>query len=120
MILGIDYGRAHLGLATSMGELAEPWGTIDYKDQESGIKKIGEVCSKLDVELIVIGISEGKMAEETQAFGNKLASMLRLPVKFGDETLTSLEADTGRKKDSGKDHQRAAAIILERYLDSLH
>lgn len=114
MILGIDYGLAHIGLAISEGEIAEPWGTL----KNSQIGQIGQICKKLNVTTIVVGVSEGKSGERARNFGKKLEDVLRLPVRFVDETLTSNEADSGARKDKNKIHERAAAIILQRYLDN--
>ncbi len=113
MILGIDFGLAHIGLATSEGMLAEPYSTLTVKDQNGAIKQIDEVCKKLYIETIVIGVSEGKSAQNAMDFGKELEHVLRLPVKFVDETLSSIEAGNSKN-----DHQKAAAIILQRYLDN--
>lgn len=118
MILGIDFGLAHIGLARSEGVLAEPCGTIGTRDQGLGISKIKDICNKLNITLIVVGVSEGKSGERAKNFGKKLEDVLRLPVRFVDETLTSSEADSGARKDKNKIHERAAAIILQRYLDN--
>ena len=108
MILGIDYGQRYLGLALSAGELAEPKGTIETKQIEVLEAKI----TQWGITKVVVGLSEGKMAEETKVWGKKLEKMLQLPVVFVDETLSSQEA--GADKDN---HSKAAAVILQRYLD---
>lgn len=117
MILGIDYGLRNIGLATSEGSLAEPYGTV-YN--VSGIKN---VVAKLGITKVVVGISEGKSKDRAIGFGKKLKNMLGLPVEFVDETLTTVEANSLRKQSKPKkiqEHARAAAIILQRYLDSSH
>lgn len=116
MILGIDYGRSHLGLATSEGSLAKPEETIVIKDRGSETKDIEQRAREWKVDRIVIGVSEGKMADETKVWGKKLSEMLQLPVEFVDETLSSVEA--GESKDKTRDHSKAAAVILQRYLDN--
>ncbi|TSC54432.1 MAG: conserved hypothetical protein TIGR00250 [Microgenomates group bacterium LiPW_16] len=88
-ILGIDYGEAKIGLATSEGEIAEPLGMIEIRNWELGI---GNICRKEKVEKIVVGISEGKMAEKTREFGERLREITGLLVEFWEETLTSKEA----------------------------
>ena len=108
MILGIDYGQKYLGLAISAGELAQPKGTL-------AINQLTDLLAKIhawEITRIVIGLSEGKMAEETKVWGKKLEKMVQLPVVFCDETLSSHEA--GSDKDN---HAKAAAVILQRYLD---
>lgn len=104
MILGLDYGPQNIGLATSEGEIAQPYGVVHK------LSEIETVCQKLAIDKIVVGVSEGKSKEAAENFGAKLQSVLRLPVEFIDETLSSHEAGP-------KNHAKAAAIILQRYLD---
>lgn len=118
MILGIDYGLKNIGLAVSQGSLASPVGTIKPKNINEAIIAIEHVVQKWSINKIVVGISEGKSKEAAQSFGKKLQTMLRLNVEYIDETLSSKEASTGRKKDKEKEHTRAAAIILQRWLDN--
>lgn len=97
----------NIGLATSEGTLAEPYGVV------SSLPEIQQIVAKMGITKIVVGISEGKSKERAIGFGKKLKSMLGLPVEFIDETLTTYEA-------GGKNHAKAAAIILQRYLDDNH
>src|SRR3990167_10302971 len=121
MILGIDYGRTHLGLAISEGEIAEPLGTIEIREAGSEIKEIEARVKKLGIRQIIVGISEGKMAEETKTWGENLGKVLELPVEFVDEALTTVEAGrlAGGFKYKKGDHARTAAVILQRYLDEI-
>lgn len=107
MILGIDHGFKNIGLAISEGFIAEPYRTV------SGLKEIENIVKKLGVTKIIVGVSEGKSRDQALAFGKKLESMLGLPIEFIDETLSSYEAGP-------KAHAKAAAIILQRYLDEKH
>ncbi len=54
-------------------------------------------------------------------FALKIARMLKLPVEFVDETLTSFEADLilsqKKKRNNFKNDALAAALILEYFLD---
>ncbi|GAG09922.1 unnamed protein product, partial [marine sediment metagenome] len=82
-ILGVDFGEKKIGLAISEDFLAEPLGVIKA---ERAIKRI---CQEQGIEKIVVGISEGKMAETTRDFGERLKSATGLSVEYQDETLTS-------------------------------
>lgn len=122
-ILGIDYGEAKIGLATSEGEIAEPLGMIEIRNWELGI---GNICRKEKVEKIVMGVSEGKMGEKTREFGERLGEITGLPVEFWEETLTSkeaikkmIEAGKAKRKRKTDEHAIAAALILQDYLDNL-
>ncbi len=117
-LLGIDYGRKKIGLATSEGGLAEPWKVVNSK----GLEKILQT-EKFDK--IIIGISEGKMATESKRFSLSLGKTLNIPVEVFDETLTSQdaqrlsrEAGISQKKRHKMEDAYAAAIVLQNYIDN--
>jgi len=112
MILGIDYGESWCGLATSEGSLAQPLKTVPAKTVFAEVEK-------LKPEKVVVGISEKNMAKKTLVFAGKLQEWVKVPVITVDETLTSVEALNIQKKDKQKQHQVAAALILNRYLDNI-
>lgn len=119
MLLGIDYGLKNIGIAISQGYLAEPYITLEISDINNGVKKIGDISNQMEgVEKLVVGISEGKSRNRALSFGHKLEKILGLPVEFVDETLTTVEANNlSKKSKKEKEHAKAAAIILQRYLD---
>lgn len=106
----MDFGESWCGLATSEGYLSEPWGAVPTA-------KVFSEISQLHPELVVIGVSEGAMAQKTREFGRNLVAVLNLPIEFVDETLTSHEAED-LSSDKQKQHAVAAAFILQRYLDN--
>ena len=120
--LCIDYGDQYLGLAVAQGPLAEPLATIPMTH---ALEKITTLIDQYAIDAVILGLSEGKMAERTQAFADKLKSVTDLPIDFQDETLSSQEtreraAKMGMKKsrrESKIDHLVAAAILQD-YLDS--
>lgn len=118
-ILALDYGERKIGLAIASTPLAEPYGVVKTAKWQ---EKIREVCQKEQVDKIVVGISEGKMAEKQREFARKLRQVLNLPVLLVDETLTSREAigkmrEVGRK---GEEDKFAATLLLQRFLDKLN
>jgi len=122
--LAIDFGLRHLGLAINYGSLAEPFGQISYRKDETVFKKLAQICQEEGVEAIVVGISEGKMAQRTRGFARRLSETIKLPVEFEDETLTTqeakqrlIESGKGRIRRRQRDHQAAAALILQSFLD---
>lgn len=106
MILGIDYGPKNIGLAISEGFIAEPYEVIHHPEA------LKDIITKLKINKIIVGVSEGQSRELAQDFGKNLQSVIGLPIEFVDETLTSFEA-------GDKNHAKAAAFILQRYLDNL-
>jgi len=123
--LAVDYGLAHIGLAVSEGLLAEPYGQLDFISNEKLVSDIKKIILTQDISTVIIGISEGKMAQKTQQFANQLIDELRIRVELVDETLSSqdakkkmVEANIKLHKRQNQDHQIAAALILQDYLDN--
>ncbi len=124
-ILGIDYGLKKVGLAVSVGTLASPLKVIRYSSLEQLVIEIKQTAEKENIEVLVVGVSEGKSAESARKFGGVLAEELNLPVNFVDETLSTQdvqrltqEAGMKRKKRKEMEDAFAAALILQSYLDS--
>lgn len=118
-VLGIDFGKAHVGLALGSTEtgLAEPLKTeltpMEYQ-------KIENICIENGVEKIIIGMSEGESARETREFAGKL-EYIGIPIIFYDETLTTQDAlrnllHLSAKKREKTEHAAAAAIVLQDWL----
>ena len=112
-------------MATATEQLAEVYGVIRSETIEIATKKLKVIVEKEGIEKIIIGISEGKMAEETSEFGKMLVEKLKVPVVFQDETLTTYEAQDLSIKAGIKGKKRremedafAATLILQDYLDS--
>jgi len=123
-LLAIDYGLATIGLAFAQTRLAEPYGQISNTSDEESASKIAALCLKENIEKVVVGISEGKMAERTKDFTSLLKDKLTIPVVLSDETLSSytakkylIQSGVKQKKRKTREHEVAAAIILQTYLD---
>lgn len=125
-ILGIDYGRSKIGLAIANGNLSEPLKVIGVDSFEDAVKKVIEVIKVEKVDKVVVGISEGKMAEETRKFLSAINNQLStIRFETSDETLSSqdaqrlsIEAGLSRKKRRGMEDAYAASLMLQNYLDS--
>lgn len=124
--LGIDYGNSKIGLSLSEGFLADPYQVIRYQESDDVIGKIADIVKKEGIEKIIIGISEGKSADESEKFGNDLKDKLAgIDIEYWDETLStqeaiekSIEAGMGREKRKNLEDAFAAAIMLQSYLDT--
>jgi putative Holliday junction resolvase len=124
-ILGVDYGKKKIGLAIATSTLAEPHKVIKVKSLKDAVKKVEKVIKVERAEMVVVGISEGKMAKETKEFAEKLKELVKIPIVFQDETLStqesqrlSIEANISRKKRHELEDAYAAALILQNYLDA--
>jgi putative Holliday junction resolvase len=131
-ILGVDFGRARIGIAVSdeLGLLAHPVKTISAS--RDAAKQIAEIVHEKNVERVVIGLPRhmngtmGDAAAEALAFAGKLRKVLPCEVVTWDERLTTIAAnralrDGGQKVRDSRNvvDQVAAQMILQGYLDGL-
>jgi putative holliday junction resolvase len=131
-ILGVDFGRARIGIAVSdeLGLLAHPVTTIPAS--RNAANQIDEIAREKKVERVVIGLprhmngSVGEAAGEVLAFAEKLRKLLPCEVVTWDERLTTIAAnralrDGGRKTRDSRNvvDQVAAQMILQGYLDGM-
>jgi putative Holliday junction resolvase len=129
-ILGIDFGRARIGLAISdeLRLLAHPLETLP--GNKNTAKRIVEIIRERRIDKIVVGVPRhmsgeiGEAAKEALEFANKLRAQVPCPVETWDERLTTVAAERalrGAGKKSRKTRniidQVAAQMILQGYLD---
>jgi putative Holliday junction resolvase len=117
--LGIDYGKAKVGLAIGEGSLAEPMQVIRYTNIDILEQQIKQVIERENIDKVVVGVSEGEMGEESKKFAKKIGA-----ITF-DETLStqdaqelSRQAGINRKKRKEMEDAYAASIMLQSYLDT--
>ena len=129
-ILGIDFGRARIGLAISdeLRLLAHPLETIPANKDSA--KRIAEIVRGRKIDKVVVGIPRhmsgeiGRTANEALEFAAKLRALLPCEVQTWDERLTTVAAnralrDAGKKARQTRKFvdQVAAQMILQGYLD---
>lgn len=127
-LLGIDYGRARIGLALgdSDSRVASPMEVLEEKNEEAAIRRIQDIAKQEGITRIVVGIPkplkdrnrETDQAKEIRGFIAALREK-GLDVVEEDETWSSAIAarqveEMGRR---GKRDDLAAASILQTYLD---
>ena len=130
-ILGVDYGDVRVGLALSDTTklIASPLKTIQNKNSEFLISELKEIIAEKDVESIVVGIPIGMKGQYTKQtikvrdFTQSLSSLC-LPIYMEDERLSSVAAERSLLEENIKSghnkeliDQRAAAIVLQQFLD---
>jgi len=129
-ILGLDFGRARIGVAISdqLQLLAHPLETIPVNKKT--LSRIAEIVSQKKIDHVVTGVPRqmngqiGVAATEVLQFVEQLRTILPCPVVTWDERLTTVAAhralrDAGKKtrQTRGYVDQVAAQMILQSYLD---
>ena len=129
-ILGLDFGRARIGVAISdeLQMLAHPLETIPANEEPAS--RIAEIVREKQIDHVVAGIPRqmngqiGTAATELLEFVEKLRAILPCPVVTWDERLTTVAAhralrDAGKKTRHTRAYvdQVAAQMILQSYLD---
>ncbi len=130
--LGLDIGSKRIGVAgcDRTGLLATGLTTIDNKSFVYVTEQLSKIVRQREATLLVVGLpytmdgTVGNQARRVQKFTKRLAKVLDLPVTYMDERLTSVEAEQQLQaerrpiaKEKGLIDRRAAAIILQQWLD---
>ena len=132
-VLGIDYGRARIGLAMAHAEagLPRPLGTLERINRNEDMRRLREIVREQGIQEVVVGLplrldgTRGAMAEEALRWAARAGKELGVPVAMVDERLTSWEAERlleeqfGRIRKSGGTptvDALAATVILQEYL----
>lgn len=121
--LGVDYGSRKVGVAISdeLGRFSFPYAVFATSPVIYNELKV--ICENEKINKVVIGESLNYQGEpntimaEIIDFKNKLAKATFLPVVFHPEVLSTKQALRIQEKDEMVD-ARAAALILQSYLDS--
>lgn len=134
--MGIDFGERRIGVAMSdpTGTLASPLETLQRRaGKRMPLRALEEIARAHEVERLVVGLpidlqgEEGEWCREVRASGDELGRRLGLPVAYVDERFTSVQAERavrgaglprGEREDKGRVDRAAAALILQRWLDS--
>ena len=131
-ILGIDYGKAYIGLALSdeLQMIATPYGVLANEKFAALAQNLKLVLDEFAIKQAVLGIpinmdgSVSAMGQAVKQFAKNLEKELGLEVILQDERMSTdavnramLEADLSRAKRKAKKDAAAAAYILQGWLD---
>lgn len=111
-----------VGLAVSEGELAAPLKIIHGFSLDDLVVKVSDVAKIEKIDKIVVGKPEGFIGRMAEVFSD-LFRKKGYEVDTSDETLSTKEAIAAMieggisKKDRRLPDAKAAAIILQNYLD---
>ena len=131
-LLGIDLGTKTIGLALSDVErrIATPLETLKRTKFTPDADAIRRVVDQFGVGGLVVGLplnmdgTEGPRSQATRAFVRNLKPLVKIPVAFWDERLstmavtrTLIDADASRARRGALVDKMAAAYILQGALD---
>jgi len=133
--LGIDYGRARIGLALSDESklIASPLDFLPaQRSMEKTIDGLMKVIEERGVDEVVIGLpihlsgEKGEMALEVERFAELLGSRFSGPIHLVDERLVTVQVERAmkegglsRKKRSKKVDSLSAVLILQSHLEKI-
>ncbi len=130
--MGLDYGKARIGVAFS--DLSCTIASADhiYKTQteEKDLLYFSNLIKDKSVDMVVFGLplnadgTESEMSNVVREFAQKLGKVANVQIAFQDERYTSFEAEEYLKEAGIKWEKRkelldkvSAQIILQNYLD---
>jgi putative holliday junction resolvase len=130
--LGVDLGRARIGLALADEVLrtARAHSMVARRSDAADLAAIGEVAREYEVTRAVVGLplnmdgTEGPSARFARGFAGKLGEALGVPVAMQDERLSTFEASDrlrgqglSARDQKGRIDAESAAVILQAWLD---
>jgi putative Holliday junction resolvase len=131
--LGIDPGERRIGVALSDETrlLATPLVTILRTSWTADVGRLAELVRQYDVAAVVIGHplttagEVGQQARRAQRLAERVAAAIAVPVELCDERYSTAEAadlmrmsPPARRRGEPSIDSAAAAVMLQRYLDS--
>ena len=132
-ILALDLGKKRIGLALSdpLGVSAQGLKTLERTTIREDIAALAALAREHEVKLVLLGHplnmngGEGRQAEYTRDFAERLRERTGLAVRLWDERLTSKEAGRFLKQSGISIEKRAkavdrlaAVILLASFLDA--
>lgn len=132
-LLGVDHGTKRLGLAVSNVEqtIASPLLNYERGDLQAEERRFVQVVREYEIRGLIVGLpvhhsgDEGGQAHAARRFGDRLAALVRLPIRYWDERFSSTladdvlhEAEFTKKQRKGRRDMLAARILLQSYLDA--
>lgn len=132
-LLGLDVGEKRIGYAIGDTDImmAFPRSFVERKNIDYDLSVIEMLCKEEKIEKIIIGEPLGeeneqtKKSKEIRIFGQNIERKIEgISILYVDESFSSQQAlkKIPLKRDrrlKGSDDPIAAAIILERYMESM-
>ena len=131
--LGVDLGEKNIGVALSdpMGMIAKPYRVLRHENRAEDARRLADIARAESASVIIVGQALGPNGEETPSARHaaKVAQAIRDVFTEGDVRLWDesgstqavkrlyIEMGVSRKDRRGHLDDRAAAYILQDYLD---
>lgn len=130
--MGLDYGKARIGVAFSdlSGTIASADHIYKTQTEEKDLLYFDKLIKDRNVSMVVFGLplnadgTESEMSKTVRTFAEKLKEKSQVTVAFQDERYTSFEAEEYLREAKIKWEKRkelidkvSAQIILQNYLD---
>ncbi|MGF1460119.1 MAG: Holliday junction resolvase RuvX [Leptolyngbyaceae cyanobacterium] len=131
--LALDIGRKRIGVAgcDRLGMLVTELPTLQNRSFTTTVEALNSLVQQRQVNILIVGLPYtlggelGRQAQWIKSFAEKLSAVLQLPVEYVDERLTSFQAEqmlqaegvTLSRRNKELIDQKAAAIILQQWLD---
>ena len=125
-ILGIDFGKAKIGLAIADSETRMAFQYATLENNRDFLQKLAEIIERENISRVIIGIASYVNKESViypgERLGNFLKEKLKISVEYQEEMFSTKLAqrnliEKGVKGIKKYDDQEAARIILQSWLD---
>lgn len=125
-ILGIDYGKAKVGLAVADLETGIATAYATLENDKNFLQNLTEIIERENISTVVVGIAsfvnKDSVIYPGERLGNFLKEKLGIDVEYQEEMFTTRQAyrnliAKGVKKIEKYDDQEAARIILQSWLE---
>ena len=131
--LGLDVGSKRIGVAgcDRTGLIATGLTTIERTSFDLDVEQIRKLVNERSCQILVVGLpysmdgSLGFQAHHVQKFATRVAKVLKLPMEYVDERLTSFQAEQwliaeniSPSRNKGLIDRKAACLILQQWLDA--
>ena len=132
-VLALDFGKKRIGLALSdpLGITTQGLPTFERTNMRADLTALATLAQEHEVVLLLFGYpfhmsgQESLQGQRTKDFAARLSKLTEIEVRFWDERLTSVEAESVLKerggrvtRKSGVVDQMAARILLGGFLES--
>lgn len=125
-LLGFDFGTRRIGVAlgNTITRQARPLEILASEPVAPRFRRIEALLQAWQPDLVVVGLAltadggEQDATARCRRFANQLHGRFGVPVVLQDERNSSLEAQAMQARHA-PDDALAAAVILQRYLDTL-